>query len=136
MKKHIGIWIDHSKSHIVSIDEKEEHVLSIESHVDNNRVPGALRSASSSHQLDAAVESKTREKRKHILHRYYQEIIKSIKNSEKVYIFGPGEAKIELEKEIKRSKDFSSQLVAIEAADKMSENQITAKVKKYFKPYL
>jgi hypothetical protein len=136
MKKHIGIWIDHTKSHIVSIGEKEEHLSLIESHVDSNRIPGAMRLAASSHLMDPAFEGRSQEKRKQTLHRYYQEIIKSIKDSEKVYVFGPGEAKIELEKEINKSKDFSSQLVAVEAADKMSENQISAKVKKFFKPYL
>ena len=49
-------------------------------------------------------------------------------------IFGPGEAKLELEKELNESKELRAKVVSVEAADKMTERQIAAKVRRYFFP--
>jgi len=135
MKKYVGIWLDHVKSNIISVSQKEELFSVIESHIENHRGEAAIRQSPSSHLLDAALEGKTQEKRKQILHRYYQEIIKNVKSAEKLLIFGPGEAKIELEKEILKCKDFAPHLT-VEPADRMSNSQISAKVRKFFRPYL
>jgi hypothetical protein len=51
-----------------------------------------------------------------------------------VLIFGPGEAKLELENEIRKSKELARKLVGVETADKMTERQIAAKVRRYFFP--
>ena len=46
------------------------------------------------------------------------------------------EAKIELKKEIEKTKPLANKLKQIESADKMTAKQIAAKVRTYFKPYL
>ena len=53
-----------------------------------------------------------------------------------VGIFGPGEAKIELKKEIEKSKELAGKIKKIESADKMTIKQITAKVKAFFESNL
>ena len=72
------------------------------------------------------------DRRKHQLHEYYQQIVRRIQDAKKILIFGPGEAKGELSKEIKKSKALAAKLVAVEVADKMTENQIAAKVRTFF----
>ena len=47
-------------------------------------------------------------------------------------IFGPAEAKKELEKAINEKKDMAGKVKAVLSADVMSENQIVAKVKEFF----
>jgi hypothetical protein len=69
------------------------------------------------------------------LHDYYQSIIQYIKDADKFLIFGPGRAKGELEKEIKKSKSLAKKIVAVETIDKMTERQIAAKVRKFFLSY-
>lgn len=137
MKKFIGLWIDHARCHIVLLNEKEEHIVKIESLVDGNHGSSAShRFSDISNSADAAFEGKIQERRKHQLHRYYQDIIHSIKEADRIFIFGPGEAKTELEKEIKKIKEFQSKILTIESTDKMSDNQIVAKIRQFFKPYL
>jgi hypothetical protein len=63
---------------------------------------------------------------------YYQKIIRAIRDARKIMIFGPGEAKLEFEKELRKSKELAAKVVAVEAADKMTERQIAAKVRRYF----
>ena len=53
-------------------------------------------------------------------------------DAQKILIFGPGEAKIELEREIKKSKVLASRIVGVETTDKMTERQIKAREKEFF----
>ncbi len=52
--------------------------------------------------------------------------------AEELYLFGPSNTKIQLEKELKKYPAFSNKPVTIESADKMTERQMIAKVKEHF----
>ena len=65
------------------------------------------------------------------LNKYYDEVITCIGDAESILIFGPGEAKGELEKRLER-KGLSGRIVGIEAVDKMTDRQIAAKVRQRF----
>jgi hypothetical protein len=141
MKKYIGIWVDHEKAFVASIikDEemKKETIHCIESKVEGRvRLPGGSRYATPYGPQDVTYEKSIEERRKHHLRQYYQKIVRAIQGARKVLIFGPGEAKLELEKEIRKSKELAGKLVGVEAADKMTERQIAAKVRKCFFPDL
>jgi hypothetical protein len=66
------------------------------------------------------------------LNEYYDEVIASISNASSILIFGPGEAKGELKKRLE-DKKIKNLLIDSETVDKMTENQIAAKVREYFK---
>ena len=59
---------------------------------------------------------------------FYDEVIACISHAEQGLIFGPGEAKRELKKQIERDR-INVRIVAMETADIMTEGQIVAKVK-------
>jgi hypothetical protein len=141
MKKYIGIWVDHKKAFVASIikDEemKKETIHCIESKVEGRvRLSGGSRYATPYGPQDVTYEKSIEERRKHHLRQYYQKIIRAIQGARKVLIFGPGEAKLELEKEIRKSKELAGKIVGVETADKMTERQIAAKVRRYFFPGL
>jgi hypothetical protein len=62
---------------------------------------------------------------------YYDAIIACIRDAEAILIFGPGEAKGELEKRL-GSKELSGRIIGIETVDKMTDRQIAAKVRQRF----
>jgi hypothetical protein len=62
---------------------------------------------------------------------YYDAVIASIRNGESILIFGPGEAKGELKKRLKRI-NLGGRIVGVEAVDKMTDRQIAAKVREHF----
>jgi len=66
------------------------------------------------------------------LNRYYDEVISHIRDAESILLFGPGEAKGELEKRL-AAKGPSGRIVATETVDKMTTPQIAAKVREYFR---
>jgi hypothetical protein len=62
---------------------------------------------------------------------YYDAVIVALRDYEHVLLFGPGEAKGELNKRLVRAK-LGSRVVAIETEDKMTDAQIVAKVRAHF----
>jgi hypothetical protein len=141
MKICIGVWLDHHKAVIVSIgraeSEQEENPISItriESGVMRRvRPSGGSRSRKTPYGPQEAVAEGKIEKRYHQeLRRYYRQIVEAVRYGDKFIILGPGEAKIELKKEAEADKSVAEKLVGIETADKMTDRQIAAKVRKYF----
>jgi CO dehydrogenase/acetyl-CoA synthase epsilon subunit len=58
-------------------------------------------------------------------------VIASIRGAESILILGPGEAKEELKKRLKKHQ-LGSRVVGVETADKMTDRQIEAKVRSFF----
>jgi len=54
-----------------------------------------------------------------------------LRDAESILIFGPGEAKGELQRRLKRN-NLGGRSVGIETVDKMTDRQIAAKVRQHF----
>ena len=135
MKKRIGIWIDHKGAILVSVEGDQTTVERIESNAESHFRPSGGRKASgTSVAQSVSKEQKADERRKHQFHNFYQEVIKKADKVDKIYIFGPGEAKLELAKEIEKIKGQRDRIATVETADRLTENQIVAKVKSFFSP--
>ncbi|MGB5616830.1 MAG: hypothetical protein WBM78_08320 [Desulfobacterales bacterium] len=81
---------------------------------------------------EAAAEGKIEKRYNQQLRRYFRKIVETVRSGHKFIILGPGEAKIELKKEAEADKSAAEKLVGIETADKMTDRQIAAKVRKFF----
>jgi stalled ribosome rescue protein Dom34 len=117
MKK--GIWIDHEKAVIVSLTNDEDNVKVIHSGVKKHSKAG-----------NSADDTSLNVFTKH-LKDYYEEVISHLRESESLYIIGPGEAKGELEKRLVQER-LDDRIDAIETADKMTDPQIVEKVNAHF----
>ena len=141
MSKYAGVWVDHRKAFIVFLNKgadaiepaKPETTIAIESGVEKHlRLSGGARTRKTPYgPQDVTVDTKIDDRRKHQLQDYYQNIIQHIQDAKKILIFGPGKAKAELEKEIKKSEAFAQKIVAVETTDKMTDRQITAKANRH-----
>jgi stalled ribosome rescue protein Dom34 len=133
MEKRIGIWIDRRKALIVALNGEETSVQTIVSQVERQtRLSGGSRSASPYGPQDVASESRMGERLQHQMRRYLQDVIKAVRRADAIVVFGPGEAKQGLTKEIHRIKALAPHLVAVERSDKMTVRQFVAKVRRYF----
>jgi stalled ribosome rescue protein Dom34 len=131
MTTQIGLWIDHKKTVIVSINEKGESIQKIESGVEHVSYRGG---AQSRIPYSAKREpGDDREDNYFTVHfnKYYDKVIKQIRDAESVLIIGPGEAKLEFKKRMEHEK-VRAQIEGIEPADKMTDRQIAAKVREHF----
>ena len=77
-------------------------------------------------------DSRQREFTEH-LNLYYDEVIGCIHDAESILLLGPGEAKDELRKRLEK-RSLGDRVAAVETADKMTDPQVAAKVRHYFKP--
>lgn len=129
----VGIWIDRQKAYLVTLDKDGQHISRIDSEVEGKFRPGGkIASASTSSPRQISSDRKADERRRHQLHRYYQQIIKQLKNADSIFIFGPGQAKEELEKELESSQPLSAKVAVVETADQMTEKQMAARVREFF----
>jgi hypothetical protein len=62
-----------------------------------------------------------------LLNKYYDAVILSLHDNDELFIMGPGEAKVELQKRME-DKALPMHIVDIETADTMSNGQLIAKV--------
>lgn len=123
MKKEIGLWIDHRKAVIVTITDEGEEIKKIKS--------GMEKHVRFTAEDGLGEDSQDRKFANH-LNSFYDEVVAVIRDADSIQIFGPGEAKGELEKRIAH-EGVKSHILAIEAADKMTDSQIAAKVRERFK---
>ena len=125
MKKQVGLWIDHRESIIVIVTDEGEETKRVTSNMEK-------RVRFSSPRTQAVPEEDIRDNKfSGHLNKYYDEVIACIGDAESILIFGPGEAKGELEKRLEH-KGLSGRIVAIETVDKMTDHQIAAKVQQRF----
>lgn len=129
MKKEVGLWIDHREAVIVTLQGKEEHTIqriesSVEKRVRFSGAPEANRSGED--KRDRRIEG-------HLDH-FYDEVITHMNDASAVLIMGPAEAKNEFLKRLETLYP-ESKIVNVEAADKMTDAQIVAKVRRNFELY-
>ncbi len=133
MKTQVGVWIDHRKAVIVMLSGAGEETKVIESNVEKQ--PGRIDGQHQNVPYEAhKVPADDRRERKFTgqLHTYYDEVIAVIRNAEAILIFGPGEAKGELKKRLEKDK-LGELIKAVETVDAMTDRQIAATVREYFK---
>lgn len=128
-----GIWIDHRKAVIIMLSAKGEELLEIASNIEKHpgRSEGGRPTAPYEAQLVRADDSRER-KFAGQLNQYYTEVATAFGAAESLLIFGPGEAKGELKRHLENAKPGKI-IIAVETADKMTDRQIAAKVREYFK---
>lgn len=137
MDTNIGLWIDHRNAFIVVI----EHINIARYKLVKSKAEKQLRRSDGIHanvayesQLVPPDDKKERKFTKQ-LDSYYDNVIDYMRDTKAklVFIFGPGEAKGELMKRLKKNKIFRLEnLENVENADKMTDLQILAKVQKHF----
>lgn len=132
MEKKIGLWIDHREAIIVTLQNGREETRQISSEMEKHVrfSTGSHSNSTAGTQGSTAEDVRDRQFGDH-LDIYYDGIVELIHDAESVFIFGPGEAKGELEARLKKA-DLGMRISGIEPADKMTIPQIIARVNDFF----
>jgi hypothetical protein len=125
MKKQVGLWIDHRKAVIVTVTDKGEETKQITSEMEKH-----IRFSSSKSEKGSSEDMRDRQFGNH-LNSFYDNVIACLRDAETIQIFGPGEAKGELEIRLEK-EGLKGCIVENETTDKMSDRQIAAKVRQHF----
>jgi hypothetical protein len=125
MKSNVGLWIDHRKAVIVIATDKGEETKQITSHMEKH-----VRYSSDASKDGSAEDVRDRQFGNR-LNSYYDDVIACLREAETIQIFGPGEAKGELEARLEK-EGLKGRIIEIETMDKMTDRQIAAKVRQHF----
>jgi len=132
MKKEVGLWIDHRETILVTIAGNTEELKPIRSGMEKHiRYSGASHSKTQLESHDDSAEDRRDKRFDNRLNNYYDEVISQLRDADSILIMGPGEAKVELEKRLVH-QGLCDHIVGIETTDKMTSEQIIAKVHLYY----
>ena len=133
MNHNVGIWIDHKKAVIVSASADRVTVKTLESDVGPHaHYSGRAGSQTSDGPHEGGGEKNYEGRYDQHLDQYYDEVISQLGQPEALFIFGPGEAKLQLKERLSHSKTMPERPVGIETTDKLTDPQIIAKVKEHY----
>lgn len=125
MENKVGLWIDHRKAVIVTITDHGEEIKQITSHMEKH-----VRFSDNAPESGAGEDVRDRKFGNH-LDSYYDSVVACLREAESIQIFGPGEAKGELETRLEHA-GLKKRIVEIGTVDKMTNRQIAAKVRQRF----
>jgi len=132
MKKQIGIWIDYKEAIIITLNGKNNNVITLPSKVEDFHLKGGARSKTPYGPMDVTSEKKHLERRKNQTEKYYSKIMELVKDVDEIFIMGPAEAKIGLRKKMAKTNSFSPSIKGFETMDSVSENQKIARTRDFF----
>ena len=132
--KNTGIWIDTREAIIIHVENEKtirtEHILSGAER--KPKVAGEKSKRTVRGGIGFDYETSQKNKFKEDLKKYFAHVTETVADADQLYILGPAEAKLELEKEINRNPELSSKVLKVESCDSLTTNQIIEKVRTYF----
>ena len=135
--KNIGIWIDKEKAHVVSLENNKENLITLQSEIENYHPAGGSGSKGTKNRWgpqDVVQDSKFLEREKHQLKNYFKKIAEVISDADAIAIFGPSNTNLKLKKTLSVDyKHLANKIKAVEKADSMTNNQLKALVRDFFK---
>lgn len=134
MKNNIGIWIDTHQAVLIKLSNGDETVKTIESHIDTKvRTPEESKKYGRFEGHYTTYEKNWANKKITQTTRFLKILLTEIDDCDAVVIFGPSIMKTIFEKEIKNDLNLIGKLMGIFDADSMTENQMVAWVKDFYK---
>jgi len=120
-QKQIGIWMDHSVANLIdtSLNTNKHNITS--KFTDEVKEEALEKSESLMHN-----------KRQQMNEAFYKEISEEILKYDAVLLFGPTDAKTELRNYLNKDQHFKNIKIDVASADKMTDNEKDAFVKKHF----
>lgn len=132
MSRDVGVWLDHRKAVVVNLKGDAATTRVIASAVEKHAERGGdspLQGKYEARQVPA--DDKRQRAFTAELNDYYDAVVAALRNCDRLLLFGPGEAKLELKKRLERAKR-GGHIVSLETEDKMTDPQIEAKVRAHF----
>lgn len=130
MDRNVGLWIDHKQAYIIWYEQDRIEVILSNIEPPAHFSGGTQLGGKQNQKGDLELRKNDRYRTQ--LTKYYQEVIAKLRDVDSIFIMGPGEAKIEFEKTLKKHKNMQDRLLKSEPADKMTMNQMIAHVRQFY----
>lgn len=117
----IAVWIDHEKAVLASVRGEEVETKTLHSGI----APHPHWAGSQ----EGGGEKKYEARHGRHLDDFYDGVLDQLHDAGALYLFGPGEAKLELQRRLARVKRLAQLPVSIETSDRLTDAQIAAKAR-------
>lgn len=132
--KNIGVWIDKEKAQIVTLENQKEDFRTLNSNIEHFHIGGGSGSKAKGGPQDVVQDSKYLEREKHQFKAYFKELAMQINDADKIVVFGPAEMHMKFKKELEENyKELNSKVNDVKKVDSMTDNQVKALMRNYFK---
>ncbi len=133
MEHYVGLWVDSFKAVIVFPGEQSDLTREVRSNIETQiRFSPDSYSMSPEQALEFSLEGMHNDQCEKFMNRYFDGIIAYIRCSDSIWIFGPDEAKYELQKRLE-GEGLAGRIISIDPADKMNDRQVTVRVHEMFR---
>ncbi|SNR29917.1 hypothetical protein [Lutibacter flavus] len=135
MKQNIGIWIDTKQAVIIKLSNNDHHsIKKIESNiVMRERVEGDSKKFGRFGNQYLTYEKNRLNRRTEQTNQFLKNLIKEVEMSDSIVLFGPAKMKKIFEKAIKSNMQVADKLVGVFNSELITENQMVAWVKDFYK---
>ena len=134
IEKKAGIWINHNCAHVYQLNDNYQYEL--KTFFSEPAQSPEERTGKKHSRFKRMFMNQDRiQRREHQkMLKFFDLITQQIRDINYLYLFGPGSSKHELSNFVEKSgKKFSINVMAVDAADKMTPAQMLEQVKNYFK---
>ncbi len=128
MKIEVGVWIDHKQAVIVTSVDQVKQLKRI---ISDNEAPVVEHLSALPDDTMVIRRAKQNERVDDPLSNFFGEVIAYLSGADYILLFGPGEAKTELQKHLE-DQSLGRRIVDVETIGQMTDDQIVAKVQNYF----
>ncbi|HEV8512926.1 MAG TPA: hypothetical protein VGQ59_06600 [Cyclobacteriaceae bacterium] len=122
VEKKLGIWMDHSNARVMEFAVGTMKTKIVSSDFTNQDKENSLERS----------ESNMHNREQHQMAEYYKKLGELIRHYQNIILFGPTKAKVELYNLLRADSLFSKIKIKVQQADKMTDNQQYAFVRRYF----
>ena len=136
--KQIGVWIDHSKAHLIGFKSGQAKLLeTVDSPYESiNRIDGEgkdMTRFSPNPEHASNNEHKKHNTTQNEINEYLRMMEHRLQPFEDILLFGPGTMKEKLKNRLKENKSFDGKWLSVESSDKLTDNQLLAFVRDFYK---
>lgn len=133
-KQYVGVWIDSKNAMIITISDKGQMIKKIDSGIETRiREEGEKNKISKLGGQSLDLGKKKLFKKKDQQSNFFKNVIEEINHADSFVLFGPSSMKYNLGKEIHKNIELSGKIDGVETADSMTENQMYAWVRDFYK---
>lgn len=134
MKKQTGIWLDKEQAIVITLNDHGYSLKIIESELETReRYDGEKKKFGRFGAQFLNDETKRKRRLEEQTNKYLKRIFNDIKHVDEIVLFGPASMKRKLALMIKSDNTLAEKLKAVKNADSMTQNQMVAWVKKFYK---
>ncbi|TVP51913.1 MAG: hypothetical protein EA341_04185 [Mongoliibacter sp.] len=136
--KQIGLWIDHNKAMLIGYEDGNATLLeTVESPVEAMKRQEGEGNDSTRFTTNNNHTSNNEHRKHNIsqneLKEYFKILEAKLQPFEDILIFGPGTAKEQIRNRLREIKSFDNKWLSVQKSDKLTENQLLAFVRDFYK---